>query len=1601
MTLVNCTLSGNSATSDGGGFYNAHTATLLDCTIANNTTGTTGFSGGGGLDNVKGATLTLTGCTISGNTAGPLGSGGGVLNYGTVSLADCTISANTAKTSGSGSQGGGLDNMGTGTANLTDCTVTGNFANAGGGLENFIQATMNLTDCTLSGNSATYSAGLNSLGPVTLTDCTISGNSATGAGGGLSVGPDAATLTNCTISGNSAAYGGGLLNYAAAILTDCTISGNTASTGAGIANQSASGYTISATLTDTIVAGNVTPGGVASDIGGTNPANVTGTYDLIGTGGSGGIVGGASGNIVGVASAKLGPLANNGGLTQTIALLTGSPALNVGVVVSGVTTDERGLPRPGGSTDIGAFQVPAVADSPPIASYLVVSTNEDSALIGQVAASDADNDTLSYSIVTAPADGVVTLLSNGSFTYTPATKFDGPDSFTFRSFDGIAYSNVATVAIVVSPVNLQPPVASNDRYAIAENTTTSIAAPGVLGNDTDPHSLALTAVLVGGPAHGTLTLNSNGSFSYTPATGYYGTDTFTYEASDGQLDSNVATVTLAVGTPPVAVNDAYSVGPTSSLMAGEGPSLVTMVSQPGDFVGQGQSYIFGGPITAKVLTSGSGANTVEIDISEGTQSWTLDFAAPNQARLVVGTYTGATRWPFQAAGVPGLDVSGDSRGANTLTGQFTVTQAVYGPSGNLVSFVASFVQYADGSTASLSGQVEYNDTLDQPSGVLANDIDSIAGTTLTAALVSGPSHGTLAFNPDGSFSYIPTGGFVGIDSFTYEDSVGTLVGNVATVTLTVDLTPFANNDSYSTNENSPLSVSAPGVLGNDADFTSLPLSAVLVADPAHGSLTLNANGSFSYTPATNFFGTDSFTYEDTDGIVTSGTATVTITVTPVTQATFLEKDTGTAGNWIGTYGSQGYDVINSGMSIPAGVTVTAAHQSLYTWANSAPATAPQALEVPPAGASRIAACWYSPTSFTVDVNVSTGSYNLALYVLDYDKQARSEQIQLSDAGTGTVLSTETVSGFSGGAYLNWTISGNVLITITKLAGPNAVLSGLFLDPAMAPVSTVTGVGSSLNPSTYGQSVTFTATVSDSGGAFPLGSVEFFDGSIDLGHGSALAGSGETATSTYTTSILAAGTHASITAIFTPRGNFDGSTGHVSQTVTPRVLTITAKGVSKVYDGTTTATVILSDNRVKGDTFTDTYSSAAFLDKNAGTGKTVNVSGIIITGPSASNYTYNVVATTTASIAQAPLTLTAQPNTKIFDGTTAAPAIPVITGLKGNNSVTNLSETYASAAVGTGKIMNVSTYTVNDGNNGKNYVVGLVANNAGVITPGLPGSASFVKADSTTAGNWIGAYGSRGYDVINSGISLPSSVTVTAAHQSVYTWANPAPATATQALEVPPAGASRIAACWFSSTSFTVDVNVSTGSYNLALYLLDYDKQARSEQIQLSDAVTGTVLSTEMVSGFSRGAYLNWTISGNVLITITKLAGPNAVLSGLFLDPPTSSTGDVVARCGPVGPGGGFHGRSTVDPIKVFGAMSMPHSSFSTETPATAGAGVVSTNIRTTSGTVGNPWVEIGTVDGAVAVQGISLTATASEFVNDAALEQVTAGTLWKRVRLPI
>ncbi len=163
---------------------------------------------------------------------------------------------------------------------------------------------------------------------------------------------------------------------------------------------------------------------------------------------------------------------------------------------------------------------------------------------------------------------------------------------------------------------------------------------------------------------------------------------------------------------------------------------------------------------------------------------------------------------------------------------------------------------------------------------------------------------------------------------------------------------------------------------------------------------------------------------------------------------------------------------------------------------------------------------------------------------------------------------------------------------------------------------------------------------------------------------------------------------------------------------------------------------------------------------------------------------------------------------------------------------------------------------------------------------VSGTAAFVKADTTTRGNWRGVYGTRGYNVIGAPTRYPSFARVTPRGQTGKVWSRST--TDVRALANPTGG--RIAAAWQAVGSFTVNVNVTDGkSHRVALYFLDWNNAGRSERVEVLNSA-GQIVDVRTVSAFRGGRYLVWRITGNVTFRITRLAGPSAVLSGLFFDP---------------------------------------------------------------------------------------------------------------------
>ncbi len=213
--------------------------------------------------------------------------------------------------------------------------------------------------------------------------------------------------------------------------------------------------------------------------------------------------------------------------------------------------DQRGVARPQGpGCDSGAFelQVPIAKDDMfTLAQGATLNTS--TAGIPGVLANDQAPDGVPF-VVDYASDaghGSVVVSVAGDLLYVPFNDgFYGKDSFTYTIIDDVNHTATATVTIDVKPANY-PPVAQNDSYTVFADHTLSVAvADGLLANDSDQDGSTLTAVIVGLPTHGALVTSPNGLFSYTPEAGFIGTDSFTYQASDGQLLSNLATVTITV-----------------------------------------------------------------------------------------------------------------------------------------------------------------------------------------------------------------------------------------------------------------------------------------------------------------------------------------------------------------------------------------------------------------------------------------------------------------------------------------------------------------------------------------------------------------------------------------------------------------------------------------------------------------------------------------------------------------------------------------------------------------------------------------------------------------------------------------------------------------------------------------------------------------------------------------------------------------------------------------------------------------------------------------------------------------------------------------------
>ena len=187
--------------------------------------------------------------------------------------------------------------------------------------------------------------------------------------------------------------------------------------------------------------------------------------------------------------------------------------------------------------------------------------------------------------------------------------------------------------------------------------------------------------------------------------------------------------------------------------------------------------------------------------------------------------------------------------------------------------------------------------------------------------------------------------------------------------------------------------------------------------------------------------------------------------------------------------------------------------------------------------------------------------------------------------------------------------------------------------------------------------------------------------------------------------------------------------------------------------------------------------------------------------------------------------------------------------------------------------------------GPNAVMSGVFFGTGTANTDTSATATFISTDTTTQGSWTGVYGKDAFDIPNTNAKvLPPYATFTPQNQANYTWTSNA--TAIQDLQAAGNTSARQASCWYTGfgASYTLDLNITDGNAHMfELYALDWDSRRRAETIQVTDATSGALLDTRTVTNFSQGIYYIWKVTGHVMITVTVISGPNAVISGAFFD----------------------------------------------------------------------------------------------------------------------
>ncbi|MDM8536180.1 Ig-like domain-containing protein, partial [Desulfobacterales bacterium HSG17] len=538
--------------------------------------------------------------------------------------------------------------------------------------------------------------------------------------------------------------------------------------------------------------------------------------------------------------------------------------------------------------------------------------------------------------------------------FIPAQNFFGDASISFRAWDqssgaggdanintnnnggSTSFSISQQIALItINPINDRPLITASDPPAVNEDagpktiSKWAVFSPGPANeNDLpDPTGYKISNIINTGLFAVPPAINTDGELTYTPAQDANGTSTFDLTIKDDGGTSNGGIDTSSVQTFTMTINPVND----APILENSGNLILSLVNEdnPGTAV---RDVLLSDSSIADVITDKDdgdpeGIAIVKIETDNGIWQYKLDMESPFQdfpgniaednAVLLADTaiirfvpdsgFNGTAEMTFRAWDLSDGNVSGAAIANTQINGGITA----FSSQTETILFAIEINTAPVGLPDSYS--VDKGSVLNiSAPGVLSNDNDP-DNDSLTAELVNNPSNGEIVFDNNGSFSYTPNTDFTGQDTFSYKALDSSMESQETQVTITINQPPDptpdpepepqppvipdtstpsvpspSNNtpevaaDNYTTDEDTKLAIDAEsGILANDSDPDKDKLAASIVEKTSNGELTLNNDGSFIYTPAKNFSGTDIFTYSINDGTEDSAIAAVTLTINPV------------------------------------------------------------------------------------------------------------------------------------------------------------------------------------------------------------------------------------------------------------------------------------------------------------------------------------------------------------------------------------------------------------------------------------------------------------------------------------------------------------------------------------------------------------------------------------------------------------------------------------------------------------------------------------------------------------------------------------------------